>query len=292
MRDQGGREVVGREVFDAQTRTVADEGGQGVEASRGLRGRVGGARSDRHVLAQLAGVTTDGEVPLVDLGAQAAFEVHRLAAGRVLVATAVDGRDVVREVGAEHAGGVDAPVSRVAEAQTVRDRLFGEAVAVDAFSVRDPGHVVRTGGDDEGRREVGAQVGLLDEDFRVADGRVVRHVGGDVHGERVVELVVNADIEALDVRAEAVGRRDAAGAVAVRFDAVHLRRDVGEVIIDTAAHRGRVGPALGIGAGSGDHNQRGNASAEEQGRLFHCTPCANLSGRPLFGHKRANIGVA
>uniref|UniRef100_A0A914YMC3 Uncharacterized protein n=1 Tax=Panagrolaimus superbus TaxID=310955 RepID=A0A914YMC3_9BILA len=193
--------VLGLEVLTTDAEVAVGVGHHRVGAGVGVLGAL-----DVGFLAQLAAVAADGDHEVLVRGVgHAAFHVHALAAGRVLVTGAGHHRDGVVEVVAQVAEAMQAPVGRVAVLQAVGQGVLDIAHAVELLDVRDPRHVGGTDAQVEGRVEAALHVGLLDEQFGVADGRAVLEVGGQVGRPDVVELVVDGQVEALDVQTGAAG---------------------------------------------------------------------------------------
>ncbi len=158
----------------------------------------------RDVAVQLAGVTANaGDQALDRLDADAAFEIDALGALQLLVAAAVHDRAGIADH-ADLALHVQAPVSRGAELHAVGEHVLDIAVAVEVFDEGNPGKVRRADPDVQRVADLGFAVGLLDVDVGQAGGAVVGKVGRHRDMEDVVELVIDAQIEALHIEANTV----------------------------------------------------------------------------------------
>ena len=225
------RPVLRREILPADPDRAVGVVQEVVSALSGIEDVAAGRSNLLLFLAELARVAADraGErtVGGRDGRAQAAFHVETSRTRRVAVASAVHDRDGVAEVRVL-AERMNAPVRRVGDGEAVfRDGLVHEAIAVLLFREGDPGHVGGASADRQVVVDLRLEVGLLDVELDVVDAAVragvrgaragqaalfdavVAGVGGEVRREDVVELVVHAQIEALDFEGVA-GRSDLA----------------------------------------------------------------------------------
>src|SRR5581483_3168304 len=116
--------------------------GRRVEAGRGVRGCR--ARQVRRTLAELAGVAADPDRNgLGRVDADPSFEVDRVRASRQrLEPGAVDRRGrVADQTVAERPADVHAPFGRGSEPGAIDQRIFDEAIAVEALDIWRPGEV-------------------------------------------------------------------------------------------------------------------------------------------------------
>ena len=209
------------------------------------------------VLGQLAAVTADGAEETLVLDRQATIEIDRLGDRDVAITAAVDDTDLIADQTAgQFARSGNAPVGRCAQLVFVHQFVFDIAVAVDAFDIGHPGGVCRAHAEHQGLVKLGLHKGLLDVKTLadVADradragagagrgrgvvgvGGFTDHVadiGGDVGRPHIVELVVNAQVKALEVEA---------GAVDSLFCAIRLGVEVRCVEEHRAADFGVTGP--------------------------------------------------
>jgi len=226
------------------------------------------------VVAELAGIAADTGGEALVLGRDAAFDIDRIGYRRIAVAAAVHHRDLVADdlVG-DAAERMDTPVGRRAKAGAIRQGVFIVAIAIDAFGERNPRRVGSAEPDDQRRVELGLDIGLLDIEPLADKVVVVRpddivDVGSKVYREHIVELVVDADIEALDREARA-----ARGGLHV----VRLLVDVAEVPVHPAADLGVVEPLrLRLGLGG-------------QRRLHLLRNRSGLGGHLLFLHRNLRL---
>ncbi len=190
------------------------------------------------------------------LDTEPTFEVDVLGTGRILESAAVDHGSCVREqaIGAPGAAGMEAPIGRVGVSEAVRYGLLDVSVPIEALCERIPRHVVRADVDYEQLVELAFEVQLLDENLgdgaariavrehgrgagRRGDRRGARRgelgVRGQIRGPGVVELVVDAQIEALDIEARAHRRCVDPGARGILI----LQADVADIEEDSATYR-------------------------------------------------------
>ena len=173
---------------------------------------------------------------------------------------------------------MDAPIRRGAEADAVDQLVFDVAIAVEILDERHPGQV--GGADAEGRRrrQLGLDVGLLDEHV-VALRAVVADVGDEGRRPDVVVLVADLEVEALDIGAET-------GVVALDVGALVLVALVGDVGVHLAAQRDLARVVVGGGgggAGQGDAQTKGHRQQRARHQLVPSVETIHQRLSPLPG---------
>ncbi len=133
---------------------------------------------------------------------------------------------------------MDAPIGRRPELGSVDQRILDKAIAVETLDERHPRQVGGANTNRERITELRLHEGLLhiDEDVFARAIGIVAKIGGEVGGEDVVELVVDAEVKTLELGLRAV--LDIVGGVA---------RKIGRRLVDVADVEERLAGNFGVG---------------------------------------------